>query len=556
MSSTTEELPSHTYAVLVHRQHAVRVRDALERTRSDNHKRNWTTLIHDNQSNDGDASSSTGIGSSLDHGGIGDIESLPPTEKTTCIAYASTREAGPRKARTGYNMLVVRNAVCSPSDLPPLARQHISWAGTLTHRTGVDIDDATIETIKKENLSPVNRAIEGKFCYAVAGLAFRNLKEHGFVFAENETRRADELRLDVRPKSFALPLIQHLQFLAEGAEIPDRADMDPNDPYDGPIRMTQSMAKSAFVLCAVFDDSSTTTELRHAGASNDAKSWPTTCYWGVSPSAEHAYMLNRLNDFAKKEVQMAKPNDATCDDDTPTSRAYYKLSQIFEEHLPSSIMSAWETDGDTSGAALDLGASPGGWTQVLWENKLRPVVSVDPGLLAPRVERLEWVHHIQGDFDGDDEVIRRIADRAPYAAIVCDANITHGIDDKIKNMVGRVVVELGRSEEEGGKASAVAPLLSLPAVFVLTLKFPYKSGQSMKRNYASATKMIPDLLRSIVDAQYRVAKCNAEDITCRYTVVHLHANSDSERTVIAIFDRTSEVQNSKRKRASTTCKDL
>ena len=290
-------------------------------------------------------------------------------------------------------------------------------------------------------------------------------------------------------------------------------------------------------------------------------------------------MLNRSNDFAKNEVRMAKPDDVMCDDDTPTSRAYYKLSQIFEEYLPSSMLSAEVADGGGKirGSALDLGASPGGWTQVLWQNGLRPVVSVDPGLLAPRVERLEGVHYVKSDFDGDDNVFPRIADRAPYAAIVCDANITHGIDDKIMNMVDRVAYELlkrreieerggqtaaalphvyrvassleKRRLEKGGKTAA-APLLTLPSVFVLTLKFAYKTEQSMKRNYAAATKMIPDLLRSIVYAQCRVTKCGAEDIACRYTVVHLHANSDSERTVIAIFDATDD-DSKKRKHAST-----
>ena len=546
---TTELLPSNTYAVLVHRQHAVRVRDALERSLSDNHQNNWTTLIHNNQSDDGNASS-TGTCSSLDHGGIGDIAHLPPTANTTCIAYASTREPGPRQARTGYNMLVIRNAGL-PADLPPLARHHISWAGRLTHQTRIAFDD-------EPKGAPHEQIVRGR-CALVSKLAFCQLKTCGFVFAETANRRADELRLDVRPKSLALPLIQHMQRLAADEEmLPPRADTDPNDPYDGPIRMTQSMAKSKFVLCAVFDDSSssmTTTEelLVHDAASSSAKSPPTTCYWGVSPSAEHAHILNMLNDFAKGEVRMAKPDDTTCDAATPTSRAYYKLSQIFEEHLAPSMLSAEGVDGGTIRAALDLGASPGGWTQVLWENGLRPVVSVDPGLLAPRVKRLEGVHYIKGDFDGDDEIVHRIADRAPYAAIVCDANITHGIDDKIRRMVGRVAGELlGRKTDDGeGGQEAAASLIALPSVLVLTLKFAYKSEQSLKRNYASATKMIPDLLRSIVDAQCRVAKCNADDITCQYTVVHLHANSDSERTVLAIFDATEDGPKSKRKRASS-----
>ena len=493
--------------------------------------------MHTNQSDDGNASS-TGTCSSLDHGGIGDIENLPPTANTTCIAYASTRESGPRQARTGYNMLVIRNAGY-PSNLPPLARQHISWAGRLSDRTSksLGIDD---DTIAKYSLSA-----EAPICASVADLVFSRLQINGFVFAETTSRHADELRLDVRPKSLALPLIQQLQHRARNAGIPPRADTDSDDPYDGPMRMTQSLAKAAFVLSAVFDSSSVATE-----------TYPTACYWGVSQSANHAHILNRINDFAKKEVQLAKPEDTACDDATPTSRAYYKMSQIFEEYLlPSGFTTEvlFRSDHNIC-TSLDLGASPGGWTQVLWQNWLRPVISVDPGLLAQRVKGLEGVQYIKGDFDGENEVIRQIAARAPYAAIVCDANITHGIDDKIRRMVGRVADELlGRKLDDVEKGQeAAASLIALPAVFVLTLKFAYKSEQSLKRNYASATKMIPDLLRSIVDEQCRVAKCNADDITCQYSVVHLHANSDSERTVLAIFDATKEGPKSKRKRASSS----
>ena len=111
-------------------------------------------------------------------------------------------------------------------------------------------------------------------------------------------------------------------------------------------------------------------------------------------------------------------------------------------------------------------------------------------------------------------------------------------------MIDRVVGELGK------KGSEEEPLITLPAVLVLTLKFAYKTEQSMKRNYAAAIERIPTLLAKIVDAQCRTPTSISRDhiIACRYTVVHLHANSDSERTVLAIFERVSEEDGRKRKR--------
>jgi len=525
--SNTKTLPSPTYAIQVHRQHAVRVRDELEQQSIS--ETDWTTLTQEAvQKDDGESalsSSSSTLSSTWNHG-IGDIEYLPPTEKTTCIL--SPKESGPRQSRTGYNMIVTRNAACSPGDLPALARQHISWAGRLTNQTNV-MEDQRNSSKHTSGIRPGEcEKTVGNLCASVATLAFKQLTGFGFGFAETDDSRADELRLDVRPKSFALPLCQELQRLAVEAEIPLRADTDPNDPYDGPMRMTRSIVKSACVLSAVFDS------LIENGS--DLTSRPTCCYWGITPTSEHAGMINKLNNFAKEEVQIAKPDDTTCDGETPTSRAFYKLQQVFDKYFTQSIFSA-KVDG-TAGAGLDLGASPGGWTQVLFRNGLRPVVSVDPGLLAPRVQQLEGVHHIKGDFNGDDAV-RGIADNAPYTAIVCDANISHGCDKKIMEMIDKVVSEL---EKEGDEV----PLLTLPAVAVLTLKFAYKTEKSMKKNYASAKKMIPGLLMSIVDAQCRASTSSRDHIACRYTFVHLHANSDSERTVLAIFEETDEGRKRKR----------
>ena len=522
----TKTLPSQTFAIQVHRQHAVRVRDELEQAAS---KTEWINLSRESVQKDEEGASPSSSSLCLNHG-IGDIESMPSTEQTMCIP--SPTEYGARKARTGYSMIITRNAACSPGDLPPLARQHLSWAGRVTHQTSIQDENSSNSKSKcSSGTNELEKSALDELCTSVAALAFQQLTECGFVFAETADRRADELRLDVRPKSFALQLCQELQRLSVEAKIPLRMDTDQSDPFDGPMRMTRSIVKSACILNAVFD-------ALVLGPQNA----PTTCFWGVTPTPEHATMINKLNDFAKKEVQIAKPGDTTCDDDTPTSRAYYKLEQVFNSNYFTTLMRSIKTGGSL-GAGLDLGASPGGWTQVLHQNGLRPVVSLDPGLLAPRVERLEGVRYIKGDFNGDDTVIHKIADASPYSAIVCDANISFGCDEKIMEMIDRVASEL---ENKGSGSSSSTTLITLPACLVLTLKMAYKTEQSMKRNFAAAMKKIPTLLMRIVDAQCRTASTSRDHISCRYTVVHLHANSDSERTVLAIFEETDEGRKRKR----------
>ena len=66
------------------------------------------------------------------------------------------------------------------------------------------------------------------------------------------------------------------------------------------------------------------------------------------------------------------------------SRAEFKLEEaidVFGLHLPD-------------GAALDLGASPGGWTRILREHGLE-VWAVDPGDLAPGLSSDTGVHHVR-----------------------------------------------------------------------------------------------------------------------------------------------------------------
>lgn len=91
-------------------------------------------------------------------------------------------------------------------------------------------------------------------------------------------------------------------------------------------------------------------------------------------------------------------------DDDQISRAEFKLLEalnVFDLELPS------------KGAALDIGASPGGWTRMLAERGLR-IDAVDPGYLDPRLKPNRLVTHYR----------KRIQDYSPgkkqFEAIVND----------------------------------------------------------------------------------------------------------------------------------------
>ena len=74
-----------------------------------------------------------------------------------------------------------------------------------------------------------------------------------------------------------------------------------------------------------------------------------------------------------------------------------------------------------TGAAIDVGAAPGGWTAELARN-MRLVVAVDPADLDPQVLGLRNVVHIKRKSeDAVEEITTAIGDQG-VDLVVCDAN--------------------------------------------------------------------------------------------------------------------------------------
>lgn len=95
-----------------------------------------------------------------------------------------------------------------------------------------------------------------------------------------------------------------------------------------------------------------------------------TAYLGISPTAYN------LSDWAGGMRRFAREKDQV-------SRAEFKLLEALEVFL---------IDLKPRGVALDLGASPGGWTRVLRQRE-QYVTAVDPGDLDPRVAADSGVRH-------------------------------------------------------------------------------------------------------------------------------------------------------------------
>lgn len=195
----------------------------------------------------------------------------------------------------------------------------------------------------------------------------------------------------------------------------------------------------------------------------------------------------------------------------PVSRAYYKLRQVHDEILITEFPNLFSNGG----IGVDLGASPGGWTQVLKHIGLDQVVSVDRALLAERVLSLPGVIHVPACMSSAEAAEAIKATKAPVSLLVCDACIFSG---EILEKTIELMQRLDRTS------------WTLPACLVITLKMPYKSVKNMARKLESATKKIPSLLKKAACIMYKDT-----DVKIRYQIPHLMANSEWERTLVAVF---------------------
>lgn len=106
-------------------------------------------------------------------------------------------------------------------------------------------------------------------------------------------------------------------------------------------------------------------------------------------------------DILSKTLKVSKKYEVR-----PVNRAEFKLREAIEE-FKIELKSDWR--------ALDIGASPGGWTQVLAE-KVKEVVAVDSGELYSEVKKLSNVKHIKSR-------IENVKDLGEFDIIVNDMNV-------------------------------------------------------------------------------------------------------------------------------------
>lgn len=128
------------------------------------------------------------------------------------------------------------------------------------------------------------------------------------------------------------------------------------------------------------------------------------------------------------------------------------------------------------GAALDLGAAPGGWTEwLVTDGRAEVCVAVDPGALSQVVRKMRGVTHLR-----EKAEIAMESGRLPEAAAVCG-----GIDLVVSdmNMDPRAASRLIES---------VAPVLKDDAMLLLTLKMVKRGAAAGRSLEAEARKALEE----------------------------------------------------------------
>ena len=180
------------------------------------------------------------------------------------------------------------------------------------------------------------------------------------------------------------------------------------------------------------------------------------------------------------------------------SRAYYKLYELDKRGL---VDFRGETESSRAPLAIDIGASPGGWTEFLVEKNNRTVLAIDPGTMDTELLKNSKVIHVNKKIEDSLSIIDSYARNTSnffLDMIVCDMNMDPRDSARVCNKVFKYLGKNG--------------------ILILTIKLVLR-GKTMYKS------LMLDTVKMLVGAGYKVDK-----------TVWLFANGRHERTLIAHKD--------------------
>ena len=441
----------------------------------------------------------------------------------------SSDYTGHSQDRRGFYLLLVHSCKRPIQDISAMARKNISFAAKITHQIILNnkpehIDDDTSDKEPKSfpSKDDIQRAATQIWRTIAPSLADLS---------------AAKLRIDVHPKKYTNELCLGLQRECHQETKPNSTTNTKIDPFDGPITMTMSASKCTHRLFVIVSSSDCG---KNEGISKQ------NIYWGLlDRMADEPFMDMKLNQEADKEIVVVSPDLEAGEDsnstanvaaETPLSRAYYKLDQVWKEILKPNhdLVSALHR---LEASAVDFGCAPGGWAQVLVHciKAFKTVVCVDRGIIAKRITNIPHVHQVHGILEDSQS---QVESYGPFAMVVCDASALW--DDAMESFA-QIVVH-NSSDDKNNTADnesmvRINPKFTLPCIFVITLKCPHRRQNSIRGQIQKFKERIPTYLSAMTAAMY--PDC-LEIIETTSIVTHLMANSDAERTFVVIFEKAQK----------------
>jgi len=197
-------------------------------------------------------------------------------------------------------------------------------------------------------------------------------------------------------------------------------------------------------------------------------------------------------------------------DSAPPSRSYYKLREAFAR---SRLMMDRSDDAYAQAVAVDIGASPGGWTQVLLEKGCRRVYAVDPGVLKlPKPQGR--VSHIRGKISrclGSLKAAMRADNVTGIDILTCDIN-AHPIQ-AIQSLL------------------LLQPMLKPKAIIAATLK-DFASGPEASKRMKKDNQSTANNATTGFETEVRMWLTRLKRLAHRIEMFHLLTATTWERTVV------------------------
>ncbi len=248
--------------------------------------------------------------------------------------------------------------------------------------------------------------------------------------------------------------------------------------------------------------------------------------------SSHTEMSHTAAHWRKATVfQLSSNNSPSCPtgNKLAVSRAYWKMNEVF---LRSNALQELQKN-KCNQFALDIGASPGGWSYCL-SQFFDTVVAVDPGQLAEPIP--VNVSHKQMKIQKYLEIIEK---NAKFGVIVCDMNASvHQVYGIIESCVsymkpgGYFIITL-KNFRENFKRKVAHPENHTSSYVPKDTKIVSleKSERDMYKHIMEGLpKSAVAAYTSIIEKYAQLAK------KCSMQLFHLMANSSTERTVVFQVD--------------------